>query len=202
MTQIPLRLMQGRLDAAFARHPQSRTLRDFRVDESLVRLEEEALDEADKLITSHSEIVSLFPGKTHLLEWYVPKTHVRFDNKALKRRIFFPASTLGRKGIYELRDAIRDLDVALVLGGPILEDSKFWQGIETMTTTSLDHRYDVSSVVLPSLIENEPRVLLEAISAGVPVIASEACGLSKVDGVRTIRTGSVNDLRCAIELAL
>jgi glycosyltransferase involved in cell wall biosynthesis len=58
-------------------------------------------------------------------------------------------------------------------------------------------------VVLPAWVEHQPRALLRAIAAGVPVIASRACGVEGLPGVRTIAAGDVDGLRAAIdELAL
>jgi hypothetical protein len=195
MTQVPLRLLQSRLDQAFVEHPESPTLADFRVDESLMCLEEEAIHSAVKVITPHTEIAALFPDKVQQLDWNVMNNSPRRSGKTIRPRLLFPASTLGRKGVYELREAIRELDVELVLGGPILEDKNFWQGIRTIPIASLVQPNNISAVVLPSLVENQPRRLLAAISAGVPVIASEACGISKLPGVVTTPNGNVNRLR-------
>jgi glycosyltransferase involved in cell wall biosynthesis len=41
-------------------------------------------------------------------------------------------------------------------------------------------------VVLPAWVEHWPRRLLAALAAGIPVIASRACGLKGVPGVTTI----------------
>ncbi|TDM08754.1 MAG: hypothetical protein C4K60_04980 [Ideonella sp. MAG2] len=40
-----------------------------------------------------------------------------------------------------------------------------------------------SVVVLPAVVEHAPRALLQAVAAGLPVVASEACGLQDVKGV-------------------
>ena len=48
MTALPLARLHERLDAAFALHPESKTLADFRADEWLVRAESEALQQARK----------------------------------------------------------------------------------------------------------------------------------------------------------
>ncbi len=42
------------------------------------------------------------------------------------------------------------------------------------------------AVVQPSLVENEPRRLIAAIAAGLPVIASPACGLDPQPGLTLI----------------
>jgi glycosyltransferase involved in cell wall biosynthesis len=53
-------------------------------------------------------------------------------------------------------------------------------------------------VVLPAWIEHQPRRLLQAVAAGVPVIASEACGLRGVRGVINVPCGDLAALRMAI----
>ncbi|HVR67716.1 MAG TPA: glycosyltransferase, partial [Verrucomicrobiae bacterium] len=53
-------------------------------------------------------------------------------------------------------------------------------------------------VVLPAWIEDQPRRLLRAIAAGIPVIASDACGLEGVAGVTTVPVGDVLALRNAV----
>jgi glycosyltransferase involved in cell wall biosynthesis len=56
----------------------------------------------------------------------------------------------------------------------------------------------VGLVVLPAHVENRPRILLKAIAYGIPVIASEACGLKNMAGVTTIPNGDVAALKDAI----
>ena len=56
----------------------------------------------------------------------------------------------------------------------------------------------IDGVVLPAWIEHQPRELLRAVAAGLPVIASRACGLAGVASVRTVATGDVDELREAI----
>jgi glycosyltransferase involved in cell wall biosynthesis len=71
-------------------------------------------------------------------------------------------------------------------------------GIET---TAADERWlqGAGCVVLPAWVEHAPRRLLEAIGAGVPVIATDACGLDGMDGVITVPVGDGEALKAAIE---
>ena len=110
----------------------------------------------------------------------------------------FPASTLGRKGAYELREVLKDFDAELVICGPILEDKNFWRGFNIRLSSDSDWAQSATAVVLPSIVENRPRKLLQAVAQGVPVIASAACGLKHVAGVTTFCTGDVDALRTAI----
>ncbi len=53
-------------------------------------------------------------------------------------------------------------------------------------------------MILPAWVEHQPRRLLRAVAAGVPVITTDACGLEGVPGVITVPTGDVEALRKAI----
>jgi hypothetical protein len=55
-----------------------------------------------------------------------------------------------------------------------------------------------AAVVLPAWVEHQPRRLLQAVAASVPVIATTACGLAGVPGVTTIPIGDVTALRGAL----
>jgi hypothetical protein len=204
MTALPLASLQERLDTAFRLHPDSPTLADFRADSSVVELEAEALRQARKIITPHTEIATLYPDKAVLLEWTAPvigpETR-RIDGRGGK--LIFPAATLGRKGAYELRAAINGMDLELVTLGPMLEGKDFWNGVRTIQPRAgEDWLQSAAALVLPAFVEHQPRRLLEAAARGVPVIASTSCGLENVPGVRSIPVGDVVTLRAEIENAI
>jgi hypothetical protein len=182
-------------------HPESRTLADFRADESLVKLEGEALERARKIITPHSEIAELYEGKTVAVDWVMPPHTSTWKASDVRRpRIGFPAATVGRKGAYELREAIQGLDVELTVVGTQLEGGDFWQGIATEHKHSgEDWLEGVIALVLPAYVEHKPRRLLEGVARGIPVIASTACGLGSIGGVVNIPVGDVKALRHEIE---
>ncbi len=200
MTSLPMAELQNRLDHAKSLHPESKTLGDFRADASLIEAENEALRHARKIITPHSGIASLFPDKAELLEWKIP---VREPNSAVKTgkpKIVFPASTVGRKGAYELREALRGLDVTLVTVGAQIEGADFWQGFDTeQRAANNGWLSDASAVVLPAFVEHKPRRLLEAAARKIPVIASAACGVSQVAGIETVAAGEMEALREKIQ---
>ena len=199
MTALPFARLHDRLDTAVALHPESKTLGDFRADEWLVRAESEALQCARTIITPHSEIAALYESKTLRLDWTIPaKAGNRQPNRVATEptRIVFPASTIGRKGAYELRAAIEGLDVQLITMGAELEGTDFWRA------TSTEHRNGdqdwlegIDAVVLPAFVEHKPRRLLEAVALGTPVIASQACGLEHIKGVINVPVGDVDRLR-------
>jgi hypothetical protein len=195
MTRLPLGLLQQRLDDAHRQHPQSETLADFRVDQTLVEYEKQALQAAHRIITPHTEIARLFPEKTVLLDWHLPQI---FAPIKPGDAVLFPASALGRKGAYEMRQAAIALNLSLKVLGRDLETEDFWQGVNVQR--SLGHPLDgVGLVVLPAYVEHCPRLLLQAISSGIPVIASTTCGIDGLPGVKLIPAGDTKALIQAMQ---
>jgi hypothetical protein len=197
MTRLPLFLLQEKLDKAVSLHPQSKTLSDFRATEELVKAERDALNNAQHIITTHPQIAALYPAKTILLEWKKP---MPFLNKRNGKDILFPASALGRKGAYELRDACKKLGLSLSIMGKATEFEGFWGAIQTKKFD--DDWNKIGLVVLPAFIEHQPRILLKALSRGIPVIASSACGLGNMNGVTTIEAGNTFELIEALQFHL
>lgn len=194
MTALPMTELQKRLDRAHELHPESPTLSDFRANESLVQGETDALRHARKIITPHSDIAALFGSRSELLEWKVPSEKQLEKPKYKKPRIVFPAATVGRKGCYELREALSGLDITLVLLGPQIEGADFWHGYDTEKGYE-DWVATADLVVLPAHVEHKPRLLLLAAANGVPVIASKACGVENVEGIESIDSGDTATLR-------
>ena len=125
MTGLPMQILQERLDFAAALHPASNTLGDFRAEKHIMQAEAEALQNAEKIVTPHTAIASLFDKKTELLEWKIPRAKEIAKRQTGKFTAVFPASTVGRKGCYELREALRDLNVKLIILGAELEGADF-----------------------------------------------------------------------------
>ncbi len=197
MPALPMDEIQRRLDAAARLHPESRTLSDFRADEQLVNAELEALQRARRVITPHTAVAELFNGKAELLPWHQPAVRAAAARNAARPLIVFPASTLGRKGCYELRDAMQNVDAELAVLGSELEGEDFWNGLSVRKGVPQDV-FAADAVVLPAFIEHKPMRLLAAAAAGVPVIASKACGVRGVANVREIDAGEVEQLKQAI----
>jgi hypothetical protein len=202
MAQLPMAALHERLDLAARLHPESPTLADFRADPGLIAAEAEALAHARHVVTPHAEVASLFGGRAVLLEWARPAARPAVTRSAGARpRIVFPGPTAGRKGAYELREAVREMDVEVVALGSRLEGPGFWDGIVTVSADG--HPLDGADlVVLPAFVENRPRRLLEAIARGIPVIATAACGIAPSDGVTLVPLGDADALRAVIAEAL
>ena len=136
-------------------------------------------------------IARLAGRRAHHLPWHLSSPSPfspALSSSPRARAVLFPASTLGRKGAYELRAVLRELGLALYLGGPVLESADFWRGIEILPP-SPSAGMDIRAVVLPAWVESQPRRLLGLLGTGFPVVASEACGLSGLPGVITVPTG-------------
>src|SRR5580658_101777 len=136
MTRLPMATLQARLDHAAVLAPDRTTLRDFRAP---------------------PEIAALFPGRARLLDWVLPSRPRLESGRALPRRIAFAGPTVARKGAFELRAALRGLDLELLLLGSDLEGPDFWRGIQTRrpgdSTVPGTWLPDVAAIVQPSLVE-------------------------------------------------
>lgn len=197
MTRPPLHLLHETLDRAHRLHPESRTLADFRADPEALEVERAALAAAERLVTPHAGLARALGDRAVRLGWARPPRTPSGTAAARRHgppRVWLPASTLGRKGAYELRQALRGLDVELVLGGPVLESPDFWD-----RPTRQGQLADADLVVSPAHVETAPRRLLAALARGVPVIASDACGLDPEPGLTVVPTGDATALREAIE---
>lgn len=196
MTRLPIDVLQERLELANRLHPESPTLRDFRASETFAKIERQALQQANKIITPHTEIASLFADQAVLLDWHIPelKTIPIRGNK-----ILFPASTIGRKGAYEVREAVRKLNLELTVLGNELEGDDFWKDVPICKANNQDCLDQVGLVILPAFVEHNPRILLRAIACGIPVIASSACGLGNLEGVTNIPVVELDQFICEIK---
>ena len=94
MTALPMTEIQKRLDLAHSLYPESPTLGDFRADESIVVAETDALRHARKIVTSHSDIATLFGSRLEQLEWNLPAEQHIDRPKNKKLHIVFPERLL------------------------------------------------------------------------------------------------------------
>jgi VanW like protein len=201
MTALPMQKLQARLDLAAGQHPQSLTLNNFRVSPEIAVWEMAALQQAQRIVTPHAELATLWPNKTELLNWVMPITGLRSTTSATPKPIVvLPSSSLGRKGIYELQAALTGLDIHLIVAGGELEEPGFWQGCEMEYLPSYFQALQRATVVVsPAWVEHQPRRVLQSIAQGIPTIVSTACGLHDIPGVIQVSIGDVAALRKAIE---
>ncbi len=176
MQRWPMEELQQRLDHAKQSHPQSTTLGDFRADPDLLRAEREALAAAARLVTPHRAIARHFGDRAWLIDWEMPAPlEVQLSDQPT---VFFPASKLGRKGAFELAEAFREGVAAdlKILGRANEGAADPFVGIPCSTATAADLA-TAHALVLPAWIEHQPRLALLALASGIPVVATEACGL-------------------------
>jgi hypothetical protein len=194
MSRLPMGVLQARLDAAAMAHPERKSLADFRAPEALATAEAEALADAAWIVTPHAEIAALFPGRAVRLAWDAP-SRGSVSRGGPIRRIGFPGPTIARKGAHAVRAAARALDLEVTPMGGELEGPDFWRGVRLETP---DGFASVDAMVQPALVEDQPRVLLAALAAGLPVIASLACGLDPQPGLTLVPPDDAEALIAAI----
>jgi hypothetical protein len=193
MARLPVGLLQARLDAAAMAHPERATLSDYRAEPWLAEAEAAALAAADEIVTPHAEIAALFGARARLLDWDRPPTPATPPRRG---DIFvFPGPTVARKGAFEVRDAARLVGARVRPVGAELEGAAFWAGVDLAPAEPGASWLDgACAVVHPALAEAAPRRLLQALAAGVPVIATVACGLLPQPGLILVPMGDVNAL--------
>lgn len=205
---LPMAVIERRLDAACQRWPGDATLRDFRADPALVRAESAALGRAVAVATPHADIAQqladLAPqAALQRLDWALPGAKAIAADTQGPPLVVFAASALARKGARELAAALQGWPCRLrVLGSPS-DDTRLWQGVERVAHMNWqgDGLAGARVVVLPAHVEHAPRALLRAVAAGLPVVASTACGLAGLPGVREVAAGDVEALRAALRAA-
>jgi hypothetical protein len=194
MVRHPMAGLQAKLDAAKQRYPESPTLGDFRAPDEIVHAESEALDAARTLFTPHSGIAAIDPVRTRHLDWILPVARNRIARGG--KSVLFPASSLARKGAYALREAITGLDLDILITGRASEhDGDFWGTRRVRPLENGHWPSELAGVVLPALVEHEPRALLKALACGLPVIATDECGLSACADVVTVPAFDACSLR-------
>jgi hypothetical protein len=197
MHRLPLDLLHQELDQAIQRHPDRLLLADYRAPEEIVRWEREALEAADRLISPHRNILSCFgEDRTEQLDW-APGRAIPWT---AGNRLIFPGPAVSRKGAYEVRDVALQLSLPVTLIGANLEGDDFWKGVTVERPVAADRWLDGAlAVVQPAVLEDQPRRLLTALASGVPVIATEACGLPPQAGLFLIPPGDSEALSAAIK---
>ena len=194
LSRLPAEILHQRLDHAHAQHPASPTLRDFRAAPKFIEAESRALTQARRLLTPHHELADLFRHKAERLEWLLPGAPASLPPG---QKVLFPASALARKGAYEMRRLAQELHLPLVVAGRATEHAGFWQQVVT-TPAGPDPLAGVGLVIYPAYVEHQPRLLLRALAAGIPVVATATCGLGTLPGLTVVPAGDYAALRRAV----
>ncbi|MFN7725650.1 MAG: VanW family protein [Rubrivivax sp.] len=209
VNELPASVLQARLDAAAALHPGAPSLQDFRVDAAWQRDEWAALASARLLLTAHHEVVRVLQAAglpVQCLPW-VPLGGpcARAHRPALDPRptLTLAASALPRKGALEVADVARALQARVLILGSAPDNTGPWRGVEWRAVGYASDWLEHSDVVvLPAFVEHQPRALLRALQAGVPVVASAACGLASGPGWAEVQPGDGTALLAAVRAAL
>jgi hypothetical protein len=201
MTAMPMDAIEQALDAAAALHPEARSLRDFRAPRSLIDAERDALAAASTWISSHAAVCALAGAKARHVPWPMPKPIARNARTPGNPRIFLAASPLARKGALELRAAVEAIGGVLVVPPGDAEPGFFNASVER-AASHLDGLRGADVAVLPAFVEHQPRGLLTAIASGIPVIATDACGLPDALPWQGVAPGDVDGLRNALVAVL
>lgn len=214
MAALPVTVLQQRLDAALAQHPEAASLNDFRVDEAWMRDEWAALEAAETVLTAHTEVHAALAARFGVrgprlerLPWVQPavpttpgvyqKTHPTHP-----LTIAFPASALARKGAMEVAQVARDLQARVLILGTPPSDASSWSGIDWVAASYASDWLDRAHVVvLPAFVEHQPRALIRALAVGLPVVATPACGLQAQDGLWLIDAGDRGAIKQAVQAA-
>ncbi len=198
LDRLPIDAMHRVLDAARDLYPDSTTLGDFRAPEAIAAAEREALGEAVRLITPHRAVAARFPPKrVELLDWLPGKPLAARHGG---RTFLFAGPALARKGAYAMREAMLELDITLLIERPGEERPGFWGDLDVRPMQSQPE--ELAGVILPAIVEHRPATLLRALATGLPVIATEACGLPPQPGLTLIPPCDPEALRKAIAAAL
>lgn len=195
MERLPLEALHRILDVAFTRHPDNSTLGDFRAPPSIVAAEREALGAATRLVTAHHAVAELFPaGRVDLLDW-APAPPLGAMRGG--RSVLFAGPGLARKGTHAMREAMAGLEIELLIERSAAEGPDFWRGLNVRHLAP-GERPTLAAVVLPAIVEHRPHTLLRALAAGLPVIATRACGLPPQPGLTFVAPDDPQALRAAL----
>ena len=198
LDRLPIDAMHRVLDAARDLYPDSATLGDFRAPEAIAAAEREALGEAIRLITPHRAIAARFPpARVDLIDWQAARP---LPATRGGRTFLFAGPALARKGAHAMREAMEQLDIALLIERPGEERPGFWGDRDVRLVQGVPS--ELAGVILPAIVEHRPATLLRALAAGLPVIATEACGLPPQPGLTLIEPCDAAGLREAIRSLL
>lgn len=200
LDRLPIDRLHDLLDNAASRHPDSPTLGDFRAPPSIALAEREALGAAARLITPHRAVAACFPeARVEVIDWRPapPLGAVRGG-----KTILFAGPAVARKGVHAMRAAIAGLDVRLLIERAGEDQPGFWGDLDMRRLGPGQMPAELAAVVLPALVEHNPRTLLRALAAFVPVIATPACGLPPQPGLILVPADDPAALRDAIARVL
>lgn len=205
--ELPSSEIQSRLDLAAAANPGAPSLVDFRVDVAWQHDEWRALAGARRRMTPHHEVFCVLQAaglEVELLPWEEPSVPVS-DQPARGNglTLTLAGSALARKGAHEVAAAARALGARVEILGTPPAHAADWKDVDWISVRHASEWWsNTDVVVLPAYVEHQPRALLKAIAAGVPVVATSACGLGARAGLIEVPAGDTESLLKAIQAAV
>ena len=210
MPALPMREIARRLDAAARAWPDEPSLADFRPDPASEEAEWQALRGARRIFTPHHAVAQwareTLSAEVVELPWQCPPAAAAACGPAASPPlVVLLSSALPRKGSRELAAALRHLQQdgrvprLGVLGSLPAQDDPHWAGLPCVPLGyRSDWRAQARVAVLPAHVEHSPRAALQALAAGLPVIATPACGLPPQPGLTLVPGGDVAALAQAL----
>jgi hypothetical protein len=199
MSRLPMEKLHQTLDLAQQKYSESKTLNDFRAPQEIIDVENTALTKSRNIITPHQGIADIFTNKVIRLNWISPKKPEK--KIALGNKILFPASAIGRKGAYEMKRLAKELNFIIVVSGKIKESESFWEELQ-VESSGTNPFENIGLLVYPAYVEHQPRLLLKALFAGIPVITTTAAGLAPRENLTIVPIGDYEALKREVVLQL
>ncbi len=207
-----LRELHADLDDAARAHPDCSFLRNYRAPQKLVARQEMERSMATQAVVRSrlAQRVHLRAGITaaNLLPWPVEPNPIARPVTEVQGQVLLAGLASARAGSVEalgLIEACPELTL-LVRPGEGTEPRRLLQHPRVRPSTRLERETlkDVSAVIAPSWCESNPVEIARAVSARIPVVATErAAGFYELERVGAqIRVGDVEGLNAAVTRVL
>lgn len=200
LTRPPLDVEQERLKQAARELPNERALQEFRPPRELVEAESEALHHAERVITPHMSFARYFPN-LRKLGWQKPDA-IQPPGVRNPSYLLLPAPLAARDGAHAVLGAAERVGLPVLVCGHNIEGLAVPSDLVRFTNEKEIIWNEVAAVVHPALFESWPRLHLHALALGIPVVATEACGLEEGGGVTLVPFNDEDSLVRAIERAV
>lgn len=219
MPALPMQAILQQLDAAARQWSDEPSLRDYRPEARLAEDELQALQSARLIVTPHHAAAQWarrhLRAEVHELPWQLPALpapSAAAPGNPRQLSLALACSALARKGWRELCEALhgvaalaqaRDAELRLIVLGSLPSAARLPPSVSS-TTMGYGSPWTASAhaAVLPAHVEHSPRAALQALAAGLPVVATPACGIAPRPGLRLVQAGDSQALAIALAAAL
>jgi glycosyltransferase involved in cell wall biosynthesis len=168
-----------------------------------------------KSYPSKSSAISSYYSSVELPDYFFSKNERRYNNEQKINLLFVGSLSQKYKGLHILLEALvevkkvtKNWSLKVVGDGCYLQyyealskeldivDKVIFCGNQSNRKTMFEYYCSADIFVLPSLTEGLPRVVIEAMATGLPVIASAVGGVPElVEGCALVKSGNVQQLR-------